>query len=118
MLKVGFILMNWRQYASRRFGQTQGWDLWSRSGTLQKYGTGILLLGRRQSILEYLSVFGGIMQVGALIYWNGAFTKGDPKNRWIGVVMERNQRRDKVWLVRFPTTTQWVVECQMEVLCK
>ena len=27
-----------------------------------------------------------------LIYWNGPFTKGDPKNKWIGIVVEKDTR--------------------------
>ena len=41
------------------------------------------------------------MQVGTLIYWNGAFTKGDPKNKWIGIVKEKHESRD-YWRVIFP----------------
>ncbi len=62
------------------------------------------------------------MQVGTLIYWNGPFTKGDPKNKWIGVVVGKDTRSwmDSwdYWIVSFPTTTQSVLQSEMEVLCK
>ena len=60
------------------------------------------------------------MQIGALIYWNGPFTEGDPKNKWIGIVVEKDTRGGWMdyWKVSFPTTTQWVLQSEMEVLCK
>ncbi len=66
----------------------------SRSGALQKYSTGILLLGRRQAILESLSVFGGIMQVGDLVKThtgNFAFVAAVPPHNkeWINIVFLR-----------------------------
>ena len=57
------------------------------------------------------------MQVGTLIYWNGAFTKGDPKNKWIGIVKEKHENQD-YWRVVFPTTEQWIQQREMEVICK
>ena len=59
------------------------------------------------------------MKIGTLIYWNGVFTDGDPKNKWIGVVMEKHPKDwMDYWRVCFPTTTQWVLQSEMEVLCK
>ena len=57
------------------------------------------------------------MQVGTLIYWNGAFTKGDPKNKWVGIVKEKHESRD-YWRVIFPNTDQWVSQSEMEIICK
>jgi len=58
------------------------------------------------------------MKIGTLIYWNGAFTKGDPKNKWIGVVVEHHPKRSRWWRVHFPTSSQWVSQSEMEELCK
>ena len=59
------------------------------------------------------------MKVGTLIYWNGPFTKGDPKSKWIGIVKKKHPDRD-YWRVAFPNLEgdQWVSQSEMEIICK
>ena len=57
------------------------------------------------------------MKVGALICWVGVFPKGEPRSKWVGVVKEKHPHRDW-WKVHFPTSTQWVAQSEMVILCK
>ena len=58
------------------------------------------------------------VEVGTLIYWNGSFTEGEPKHKWIGIVSEKHPKQNDWWRVIFPTSAQWVSRSEMEILCK
>jgi len=60
-----------------------------------------------------------MIEIGSLVYWNGVFTKGDPKDKWIGVVSGEPPDTSPVGLyykVIFSHTTQWCLVDEMEVI--
>jgi len=60
-----------------------------------------------------------MIETGSLVYWNGIFTKGDPKDKWIGVVSGEPPDTSPVGLyykVIFSHTTQWCLVDELEVI--
>jgi hypothetical protein len=60
-----------------------------------------------------------MMETGTLVYWNGVFTKGDPKDKWIGVVNGDIPIPTPVGLyytVIFPHTTQKCLVDELEII--
>lgn len=60
-----------------------------------------------------------MIETGSLVYWNGVFTKGDPKDKWIGIVSGETPISSPFGLyypVIFPHTKQSCLIDELEVL--
>ena len=60
-----------------------------------------------------------MIQIGTLVNWNGVFTKGDPKDKWIGVVSGDTPTPTSgglYYTVIFPHTTQRCLVDELEII--
>ena len=60
-----------------------------------------------------------MIEIGSLVKWDGAFTQGDPKDRWIGIVSGDCSDTAPVGLfykVIFPHTTQRCLAYELEII--